>query len=184
MHNFRPNPAAPATAGTALPREPLTAMSVLMERVTRTAELVAGQPAERVNMRLELPGLGTVDLQVAMRDGQVQTSFRSDSAEVRAALASGWGDFVGGREATGHVWAEPVIAPLVSATVPASGGSGFASPHSGLGEDSHQHQQPAADSMVGLVRGLGLPAGQNAAAPLNPVDSTTPTSTRLLQASA
>jgi len=159
-------------------------MSVLMERVTRTAELVAGQPAERVNMRLELPGLGTVDLQVAMRDGQVQTSFRSDSAEVRAALASGWGDFVGGREATGHVWAEPVIAPLVSATVPASGGSGFASPHSGLGEDSHQHQQPAADSMVGLVRGLGLPAGQNAAAPLNPVDSTTPTSTRLLQASA
>jgi hypothetical protein len=173
-------PAAASNQGGPLP----AAATALVERVVRTAGLVASQPAEKVNVRIELPEMGAIELQVAMRDGQVQASFRADSPEVRAALASAWSDFVGGREASAHSWAEPVFAPLAAGSVPASGDSG--SSPSPFGEERGSPQQDP--SFVGhpFVSSLhrGGRGGADPTAIVIPPDPPSPSPLRLLQATA
>lgn len=118
----------------------------MVERVARTAEMIAAQPAEKVQVRIELSDIGVVDVSVALREGVVHTSFRSDSPEVREALAAAWNDFTKGREAARHNWADPVFAKIEPAPVAASTGTPSdgrdLGQTFGQGASSRQQEQP------------------------------------------
>ena len=101
------------------PETPATVASRLVERVAAAAERVESRPAEPVWVRLDLAGEHRVDVKVALRDGRVFADFRTDSAELRTALAQAWDGFVRGREAAGTRWAELVFTASQSVAAPA-----------------------------------------------------------------
>ena len=151
-----PSPAAPSDR---LP----AAAAALVERVARTAELATAQPAEKVSVRVDLPDLGMVEVHVALRDGQIQTAFHSNSSEVRETLATAWNGFMSGREGSGHPWAEPVFAPLTPAGTAPADPAGFSfdqSPSGSGGGAARQGQTPA-----GQFRGAASADPETASAP-------------------
>ncbi len=141
-----------------------SAAAALVERVVRTAELATSQPTEQVSVRVDLPDLGLVEVRVALRDGQIQTAFHSNSPEVRESLATAWNGFMDGREGSSHTWAEPTFAPLASTPAPdssgAAGGPSFAQQSAGQGGGHSQqgrsptggnHPRMASDSETSPV---------------------------------
>jgi Flagellar hook-length control protein FliK len=78
----------------------------MVEKVSEVADHVAAHPSEQVTVRIDLDETHRVDVHVSMRGGQVHADFRSDSPDMRAALASAWNEFSqNGREGSGHRWA-------------------------------------------------------------------------------
>lgn len=149
MPTTSPITLAGPTPNAAPPSERLpSAAAALVERVVRTAELATSQPTEQVSVRVDLPDLGLVEVRVALRDGQIQTAFHSNSPEVRESLATAWNGFMNGREGSSHTWAEPTFAPLASTPAPdssgAAGGPSFAQQSAGQGGNhSQQGRSPA-----------------------------------------
>lgn len=105
---------APSVAET-----PAAVASRLVERVAAAAERVEARPAEPVWVRVDLSGDYRVEVKVAFRAGRVFADFRTDSDDLRAALAQAWDGFVRGREAAGPRWAEPVFAASGQTAAPA-----------------------------------------------------------------
>jgi hypothetical protein len=99
------SPVAPTVASTAVR---------MVEKVSEVAEHVTANPAEQVTVRIDLDATHRVDVHVSMRGGQVHADFRSDSADMRAALASAWNEFSQKREGTDRQWAAPVFSTLAS----------------------------------------------------------------------
>ena len=97
------SPVAPTVASTAVR---------MVEKVSEVAEHLASNPAEQVTVRIDLDATHRVDVHVSMRGGQVHADFRSDSADMRAALASAWNEFSQKREGTDRQWAAPVFSPM------------------------------------------------------------------------
>jgi hypothetical protein len=94
----------------------------MVEKVSDVAEHLASHPAEKVTVRIDLDATHRVDVHVSMRGGQVHADFRSDSADMRTALASAWKEFSQGREGSERRWAEPAFAAM-AAPVAASSSS-------------------------------------------------------------
>jgi hypothetical protein len=105
------SPVSPTVASTAVR---------MVEKVSEVAEHLASNPAEQVTVRIDLDATHRVDVHVSMRGGQVHADFRSDSADMRAALASAWNEFSQKREGTDRQWAAPVFSPMGA---PAAGSS-------------------------------------------------------------
>ena len=99
------SPVAPTLASTAVR---------MVEKVSEVAEHLASHPAEKVTVRIDLDATHRVDVHVSMRGGQVHADFRSDSADMRMALASAWKEFSQGREGSDRRWAEPAFATMAA----------------------------------------------------------------------
>jgi len=105
------------TVAVARPAEVMTAASAvdavrLIERVAEAAGNLSARPSEPVSLSIQLDDTHRVEVRVALHDGKVHASFRSDSPEVRAALSAAWHDFVRSPERAGQSWAEPVFDTL------------------------------------------------------------------------
>lgn len=113
---------APVTLPAATTAPVATLAVQLVERVGEIAEHVTARPAEQIRVELDLPGGTHVEIRVALRAGRVHADFRTDSVELREALAQAWEGFARLREVAGAAWAEPVFAPATTApaTVSAS----------------------------------------------------------------
>ena len=159
-------------AATSLP----AATAHLIERLEQVADRLVDRPGEPIRLSLDLDGGHRVDVKVAMRGGRVFADFRSDSLEMRAALAQGWEAFVRGREGAAQRWADPVISGGIAAPAPVSAASSQFSNDS-QHNSSASGQQPSADqrrpsrhdsSAVDDGRTLfarGLPARSGSASP-------------------
>lgn len=105
------------TVAVARPAEVMTAASAvdavrLIERVAEAAANLSARPSEPVSLSIQLDDTHRVEVRVALHEGKVHASFRSDSPEVRAALSAAWHDFVRSPERAGQSWAEPVFDTL------------------------------------------------------------------------
>jgi len=116
----------------------------LIERVERLSEQLAARPGEPLRLSLDLEGDHRVDVKVALRGGRVFADFRSDSAEMRSALAQGWEAFVRSRDGAAQRWADPVIAAS-TAPAPVAPAASSGAPGSDPFSSSSSGQQPAAD---------------------------------------
>jgi hypothetical protein len=129
------SPVAPTVASTAVR---------MVEKVSEVAEHLASNPAEQVTVRIDLDATHRVDVHVSMRGGQVHADFRSDSADMRAALASAWNEFSQKREGTDRQWAAPVFsqlgAPAAASSFTPAAQSSDASLSFSQGQDSANRQ--------------------------------------------
>lgn len=129
------SPVAPTVASTAVR---------MVEKVSEVAEHLASNPAEQVTVRIDLDATHRVDVHVSMRGGQVHADFRSDSADMRAALASAWNEFSQKREGTDRQWAAPVFstlaAPAAASSFTPAAQSSEASLSFSQGQDSANRQ--------------------------------------------
>ncbi len=128
-----------APAATSLP----AATAHLIERLEQVADRLADRPGEPIRLSLDLDGGHRVDVKVAMRGGRVFADFRSDSLEMRAALAQGWEAFVRGREGAAQRWADPVISGGIAPAPVSAASSRFA--NDSQHNSSASEQQPSAD---------------------------------------
>ena len=143
------SPVAPTIASTAVR---------MVEKVSEVADHLAANPAEQVTVRIDLDATHRVDVHVSMRGGQVHADFRSDSADMRAALASAWKEFSQGREGTDRQWAAPVFSPMAApaaaTSFTANQQSSEGSPSFGPGQDSAQRQAAEREAQS---QGMGNP---------------------------
>jgi hypothetical protein len=107
---------APTVSPTRSADAPAVSAVRLVERVAEVAAHLAARPNEPVSLSIQLDDTHHVDVRVSMRAGQIHTAFRSDSPEVRQALATAWEGFVKSRDAIEQSWAEPVFASIGSAS--------------------------------------------------------------------
>ena len=134
-------PTADAPAPAAIGRE--TAPVRAPEAAQLATHAAERMPAGRMNVRVELPDIGPVEVRVALRQGQVHTAFRTDSPEVRAALAAGWDNFAVARETPSHRPLAP--ADLTGTSVPGSSlTAGFFQTPTGSGQGQPAPEQPPA----------------------------------------
>ncbi|MCS6273392.1 MAG: hypothetical protein H2169_03435 [Opitutus sp.] len=116
----------------------------MVEKVSEVAEHLASNPAEQVTVRIDLDATHRVDVHVSMRGGQVHADFRSDSADMRAALASAWNEFSQKREGTDRQWAAPVFstmgAPAAASSFTPAAQANEASLSFSQGQDSANRQ--------------------------------------------
>jgi hypothetical protein len=152
-------PVAPTVASTALR---------MVEKVSEVAEHLASNPAEQVTVRIDLDATHRVDVHVSMRGGQVHADFRSDSADMRAALASAWNEFSQKREGTDRQWAAPVFstlaAPAAASSITPAAQSSEASLSFSQGQDSANRQAAEREAQTQGIAKAIRPAA-NAAAP-------------------
>ena len=125
----------------------------MVEKVSEVADHLAAHPSEQVTVRIDLDETHRVDVHVSMRGGQVHADFRSDSPDMRAALASAWNSFSQGREGSNRNWAEPAFAPMAAPAKADSASSFSASLQSsdssssfGPGQDSAKRQASERDA--------------------------------------
>lgn len=110
--------AAPVAAGEPEPMPPLVAASVAhraVETVTSVVDAQAAsklQPVPSVQLKFKF-GAEDLAVRVALRDGVVTTEFRTDSAELRAAIQNEWRAVTAQPESALR-YLEPVVAPASS----------------------------------------------------------------------
>jgi hypothetical protein len=153
------SPVAPTVASTAVR---------MVEKVSEVAEHLASNPAEQVTVRIDLDATHRVDVHVSMRGGQVHADFRSDSADMRAALASAWNEFSQKREGTDRQWAAPVFstmgAPAAASSFTPAAQANEASLSFSQGQDSANRQAAEREAQTqGMAKAI-RPAA-NVAAP-------------------
>lgn len=140
----------------------------MVEKVSEVAEHLASNPAEQVTVRIDLDATHRVDVHVSMRGGQVHADFRSDSADMRAALASAWNEFSQKREGTDRQWAAPVFstlaAPAAASSFTPAAQSSEASLSFSQGQDSANRQAAEREAQTQGMAKVIRPA-TNAAAP-------------------
>jgi hypothetical protein len=140
----------------------------MVEKVSEVAEHLASNPAEQVTVRIDLDATHRVDVHVSMRGGQVHADFRSDSADMRAALASAWNEFSQQREGTDRQWAAPVFstlaAPVAASSITPAAQSSEASLSFSQGQDSANRQAAEREAQTQGIAKAIRPAA-NAAAP-------------------
>ncbi len=108
-----------------------------VETVTQVVESQAAsrlQPVPSVQLRFKVGG-EDLAVRVELRNGEVRTEFKTDNAELRAALAQEW-RAVTGRADSAVRFLEPVITPANAA---GQGSGSFSSQQ----HSSSQHQQQA-----------------------------------------
>ncbi len=140
---------------------PAAAAVRLIERVEQLAERLEARPGDPIRLSLDLEGDHRVDVKVSFRGGRLFADFRSDSPEMRAALAQGWDAFVRGQDSAARRWADPVIsagasaAPVTPSSAPsASGQDAFQNPAASDQQRSPRHGGQAPDAAPSfLVRG-------------------------------
>ena len=138
----------------------------MVEKVSEVADHLAAHPAEQVTVRIDLDETHRVDVHVSMRGGQVHADFRSDSPEMRTALASAWNSFSQGRDGSNRNWAEPAFTPM-AAPVKSDSASSFSanlqssegSSSFGPGQDSAKRQASERDATPLWSGSPTLPAG-------------------------
>jgi hypothetical protein len=172
--------ASPQAAETPAPSATMAAAVRLVERVTEAAERLSSRPADRIDLRIDLDDTRRVDVRISMRDGRVHTDFRSDSAEVRTALASAWDGFVRGRDGAEQRWAAPVFASSSPGQLPsqpssAPQGNTADAGLSGSGQEPSRHETAdrkfAADSPVFHSKSAGFNPSSAAVTPSRPTDT-------------
>ncbi len=138
-------PSAPA-ASVAAPAAPQVAradVTRLIERVEEVAHQVASLGEKQVDLKIDLAAGQQVSVRVSMHGGQVHTSFRTETPELRDALAGAWHTFTRQADASTVSWAEPNFASTVAA--------GFGG--NATGGDSGSHSQPQSPSQSGSFSG-------------------------------
>ncbi len=163
------SPVAPTVASTAVR---------MVEKVSEVADHLASHPAEQVTVRIDLDATHRVDVHVSMRGGQVHADFRSDSPNMRAALASAWNEFSQKRDGSDRQWAAPVFSPLATPATPSNFSSNQqasdGSASFGAGQDS-ANRQAAERAAQAEARALGGPArGAASVSAPAPADAKTP----------
>ncbi len=157
---------APAVA-VARPAEVVTSAPAgdavrLIERVVEATGNLSSRPSGPVSLSIQLDDTHRVDVRVALHDGKVHASFRSDSSEVRAALSAAWQDFARSPERAGQNWAEPVFGAAGAPASPPASESRAETGFAGHGHDqsSRRHSPDSRGETLagGPVRPSGLTA--------------------------
>ena len=164
------SPVAPTVASTAVR---------MVEKVSEVADHLATHPAEQVTVRIDLDATHRVDVHVSMRGGQVHADFRSDSPDMRAALASAWNEFSQKRDGSERQWAAPVFAPLAAPATASNFSSNQqtsdGSASYGAGQDSANRQAAERAAQAQALAALGGPArGAASVSAPAPADVKTP----------
>lgn len=107
--------ATPLAPITATPSPAAEALAIkLVERIAEISDQVSSRPAEEIKIELDLPDT-RIEIRLALREGRLHANFRTDSADLREALARAWQDFAVASESTSTRWAEPTFSPSASA---------------------------------------------------------------------
>ena len=110
-----------------------TAPAAVVDEVGLGLERMQQQGHSRVELRLALEGGGEVSIELQVRDGAVQASFITGSAELRDALQQSWSQLASRSEHFGMSLAAPIFKE--PATASANGG------HQNFRERGHEPQQ-------------------------------------------
>lgn len=113
---------------------PAAAAVETIRRITDAADVLWATDRTGMNLKLRLDDVG-VSVSLAYRDGEIRTTFHTDSVDLRDALSSAWkAHAVNVAEQRPYRLAEPVFSSSGSATGGGSSGQGFS-----LGGDSSHH---------------------------------------------
>lgn len=130
----------PRTAGSSSPGTAAAAAQHSVTAVLEAVERFAAGGTQGVHLQFSVAG-SDLSIRVELRGGEVQATFRTDSGELRAALAQEW-ETVSSSEAGRPLRAiDPVFAPAKSAGIGSS--SGESSPQSHRDPDARQAGETA-----------------------------------------
>lgn len=149
----------------ATPAVQVSRASELVHEIHQIADGLSSVERNTVEVKFRVGEDERLSVRVEYRDGQVRATFRTDSPELRAAIATEWKGQPVASEHRSYRFADPVF------TTSASSSSGFAA-----GEDSSR-QQRSAEQPVPFARAAATAASRSAASTTKVVSTATPART-------